>query len=80
MAGAPEGKSLLRALIGVVSLLSSLIVLPIGFVLLVGDGPGGSSVRSLARPLAVLMAGGGLLALGVAMLIWEVSVRYGIRR
>jgi hypothetical protein len=80
MAGAPEGKSLLRALIGVVSLLSSLIVLPIGFVLLVADGPGGSSVRSLARPLAVLMAGGGLLALGVAMLIWEVSVRYGIRR
>jgi hypothetical protein len=80
MAAAPERKSLQRALIGVVSLLSSLIVIPIGFVLLVTDGQGGSSVRSLARPLGVLMAGGGLLALGIATLIWEMSVRYGIRR
>jgi hypothetical protein len=80
MAAAPERKSLLRALIGVVALLSSLIVIPIGFVLLVTDGQGGSSVRNLARPLGVLMAGGGLLALGIATLIWEMSVRYGIRR
>jgi hypothetical protein len=80
MVAAPERKSLLRALIGVVALLSSLIVIPIGFVLLVTDGQGGSSVRSLARPLGVLMAGGGLLALGIATLIWEMSVRYGIRR
>ena len=35
---------------------------------------------ALARPLAVLMAGGALLAFGIAMLIWEMSVRYGIRR
>jgi hypothetical protein len=80
MAGAPERKSLLRALVGVVSLVSSLIVIPLGFVVLITDAQSGSSGRSLTRPLGVLMAGGGLLALGVAMLIWEVSVRYGIRR
>lgn len=80
MTAPAERKSLLRALIGVVSLLSSLIVIPIGFVLLVNEGQGGSSARTLARPLGVLMAGGGLLALGIAMLIWELSVRYGIRR
>jgi hypothetical protein len=30
--------------------------------------------------LGVLMAGGALLASGIALLIWEMSVRYGIRR
>lgn len=80
MAPAPEPKSLLRTLLGGVSLASALVVIPIGFVLLVSDSQGGSSPRDLVRPLAVLMAGGGLLSFGVAMLIWEMSVRYGIRR
>jgi len=80
MAPAPEPKSLLRTLLGGVSLVSALIVIPIGFVLLVGHSQGGSSPRDLVRPLAVLMAGGGLLSFGVAMLIWEMSARYGIRR
>jgi hypothetical protein len=69
-------KSLLRAVLGVVSLLSSLVVLPIGFVLLVVD----VERPSLMRPVVVLMIGGFLLALGIALLIWEVSGRYGIRR
>ena len=72
----PESKSLLRAVLGVVSLLSSLVVIPIGFVLLVND----VQQPSMMRPLAVLMAGGFFLALGIALLIWEVSGRYGIRR
>jgi hypothetical protein len=75
-----EPKSLLRAVLGVVSVLTSLVVVPIGVVLLVVDAQGGSSFRALLRPLGVLMAGGGLLAFGIAMLIWEMSVRYGIRR
>ena len=75
-----EPKSLLRAVLGVVSLLASLVVIPIGIVLIVVDTEGGGSVRTLMRPLGVLMAGGALLAFGVAVLIWEMSVRYGIRR
>jgi len=80
MVAVPERKSLLRAVIGVVSLLASLIVIPIGFVLLISHAQGGNTARTLARPLGVLMAGGGLLAFGIAMLIWELSVRYDIRR
>jgi hypothetical protein len=75
-----EPKSLLRAVLGVGSLLVSLVLIPIGGVLLVVDTDGGSSLRTLARPLGVLMAGGALLASGIALLIWEMSVRYGIRR
>jgi hypothetical protein len=80
MATTPESKSIIRAVLGVGSLLSSLVVIPIGFVLLVADAQSGSQTRALARPLAVLVAGGGLLAFGIAMLIWEMSVRYDIRR
>jgi hypothetical protein len=80
MAPTPAPKSLLRAIIGVVSLLCSLVIIPIGFVLLIADSQGGSDLRVLARPLGALMTGGGLLAFGIAMLIWEMSVRYDIRR
>jgi hypothetical protein len=76
MAEEPEAGSLPRAIVGVVSLISSLVVIPIGFVLLIAD----AHAPSMVRPLAVLMAGGFLLATGIALLIWEVSVRYGIRR
>jgi hypothetical protein len=72
----PESKSLLRAILGVVSLISSLVVIPIGFVLLVVD----AQQRGMTRALTVLMAGGFLMSLGIALLIWEVSGRYGIRR
>jgi uncharacterized membrane protein (DUF485 family) len=72
----PESKSLLRAVLGVVSLISSLVVLPIGFVLLISDAP----QQVMTRAVSVLMAGGFLLAFGIALLIWEVSGRYGIKR
>lgn len=76
----PGPKSVLRATVGVVALLCSLVLLPIGFVLLVVDSRAASGVMALVRPLGVLMAAGGLLAFGIAMLIWEMSVRYNIRR
>jgi hypothetical protein len=78
---ANEPKSFVRALIGVVSLLASMVVIPAGFVLLVtGMQRGGDSTRPMLQALGVLAAGGGLMALGVSMLIWEMSVRYGIRK
>jgi hypothetical protein len=76
-----EPKSFLRALIGVVALVLAMIVIPLGFVLLVTDMQAGdTSRRALLNALGVLSIGGGLMALGVAMLIWEMSVRYGVRR
>jgi hypothetical protein len=80
MAQAEESKSRLRAIAGTVSLLASLVVIPIGFVLLVTDSGGGGGLRGLTRPLGVLTAGGALLACGIALLIWELSVRYDVRR
>jgi len=77
----PEPKSFLRALIGVLSLVLSMIVLPAGFVLLVsGLRSGSDDTRAMVNALGVLSIGGGLMALGVAMLIWEMSVRYGVRK
>jgi hypothetical protein len=77
----PAAKSFLRALVGVVSLVLSMIVIPAGFVLLVSDMQAGdSSRRALMNALGVLSVGGGLMALGISMLIWEMSVRYGVRR
>lgn len=76
MAETPETKSLIRAVLGVVALLASLVVIPIGFVLLVLD----AERHEMTRAVSVLMAGGFLLAFGIALLIWELSVRYGIRR
>ena len=63
------------------SLVLSMIVLPAGFVLLVsGLQSGSDDTRSMVNALGVLSIGGGLMALGVAMLIWEMSVRYGVRK
>ena len=76
-----EPKSFLRALIGVVSLVLSMVVIPAGFVMLVTDmHAGDASRRALVKALSVLSVGGGLMALGIALLIWEMSVRYGVRR
>jgi hypothetical protein len=80
MAAAPGSKSLLRALIGTVSLLASLIVIGLGFVMLAGRAESGGSWRTLIPPLGVLACGGALLSFGITLLIWEMSVRYDIRR
>lgn len=80
MATDPEPKSLLFAVLGTVSLIGSLIVIVIGFVLLASHAGGGGSWRTVIMPLSVLAAGGALLAFGIAMLIWELSVRYDVRR
>ncbi len=39
----------------------------------------GYGSAGVTRALAVLAAGGGLLGLGIALLIWELSVRYNVR-
>ena len=77
---APGKRSFLRAIAGAVCLVASLVVLPAGFVMMVRaletSGYGSSGVT---RSFAVLAAGGGLLGLGIALIIWELSVRYDVR-
>jgi hypothetical protein len=76
----PPSTSILRSVVGTVCLVASLVVMPVGFVMMIRalerSGYGSTSV---AQALAVLAAGGGLLGLGIALLIWELSVRYNIR-
>ncbi|MGH9199774.1 MAG: hypothetical protein ACRD2A_00880 [Vicinamibacterales bacterium] len=54
--------------------------MPAGFIMMVraleGSGYGSSGVT---RAWSVLAAGGGLLGMGIALLIWELSVRYNVR-
>lgn len=79
-ASAPSQRSFFRGIAGAVCLVASLVTLPAGFVMMVKaletSGYGSSGVT---RSLAVLAAGGGLLGLGIALLIWELSVRYNVR-
>jgi len=78
---APGPRSFARMLIAVTSLVSSLVVIAAGFVWMVtGLQAGGYGTSAVTTALAILGVGGGLMALGIALLIWEVSVRYGIRR
>ena len=77
----PGPSSFARTLVGVVSLVASLVVIAAGFVWLVtGLEAGGYGTWSVTTALGILGLGGGLLALGIAVLIWEMSVRYGVRK
>lgn len=73
-------RSVTRAITGAVCLVASLVVMPAGFIMMVraleGSGYGSSGVT---RAWSVLAAGGGLLGMGIALLIWELSVRYNVR-
>jgi hypothetical protein len=69
-----------RTIAGGVSLASSLVVLPAGFIQMVQAlEHGGYATGGVTFALWWLAAGGGLLGMGIALLIWEVSVRHGIR-
>ncbi|MCC7034959.1 MAG: hypothetical protein IT179_19205 [Acidobacteria bacterium] len=72
-------KSFVRALLGVVALMASLVVIAGGFALLiVAMQAGERGTPPFFNALAVLAVGGGLLATGIAVLIWEMSIRYDI--
>jgi hypothetical protein len=76
----PQRGSPARYIGGMVSLLGAMVTLPAGFIqmILALEGGGyGTSSNTLA--FATLGLGGGLLGLGIALLIWEISIRYDIR-
>lgn len=80
MTRAPERGSSIRYVIGLVSLISSLVTLPAGGLQMVRAlERGGYGTDAVDHALIVLAAGGGLLGLGIALLIWEMSVRHNWR-
>lgn len=78
----PAPGSLIRSVVGAVALVVSLVTIAAGFVNLVStlQNEGDSTGAVLVAPIAVFALGGGLLALGIGLIIWEVSIRYGIRK
>ena len=50
-----------------------------GFMMVSTLERGGYGTSSIDRALAVLAAGGGFLAIGMSLLIWELSIRHNIR-
>lgn len=76
----PQRPSAARYVTALVSLLGALVCLPAGFVQMVQAlERGGYGTSSVNYAFGWLGAGGGLLGLGVALLIWELSVRHNVR-
>jgi hypothetical protein len=71
--------SSIRYVIGLVSLVGALVALSAGGMQMVRTlERGGYGTPSIDYAVALLGLGGGLLGLGVALLIWELSVRHNV--
>ena len=69
-----------RYVSGMVLLMVSLVTLLSGGMMMVQAlERGGYGTSSVDRALTVLAAGGGFLAIGISLLIWEISIRHNIR-
>lgn len=78
---APPSSSFVRLLMAVVALVASVVIIAAGFVLLVTRLEGGAyNERPMVEALGVLGLGGGLMALGIGLLIWEMAGRYNLPR
>ena len=63
-----------------VCLIGAMVCLPAGFFQMVlALQRGGYGTSSITYAVAWLALGGGLLGLGIALMIWELSVRHGVR-
>lgn len=69
-------RSTIRTVLAATSLFCSLVVIVIGFALLVTTIQRGTQARDEMRlALGVLGLGGGLLATGICLMIWEAAER-----
>ena len=76
----PQRGSPARYIGGMVCLMGAMVTLPAGFIQMIAAlERGGYGTSSNRLAFVTLGAGGGLLALGMALLIWELSVRHNIR-
>ena len=76
----PQRGSPIRYVAAMVCLISAMVTIPAGFVQMVRAlerGGYGTTANTVA--MAWIALGGGLLGLGIALLIWELSVRNNIR-
>lgn len=76
----PERSSPSRYIAALVCLIAAMVTIPAGFVSMVRaleSGGYGTSANTAA--MVWIAAGGGLLGLGIALLIWELSVRHNVR-
>lgn len=72
--------SSIRFIIAMVALIGALVALPAGGIQMVRTlERGGYGTTGIDVALMWLSAGGALLGLGVALMIWELSVRHNIR-
>ena len=76
----PQKGSPARYVAGMVCLLGAMVTLPAGFLQMIDALEGGGyGTTSNSIAFAWLGLGGGLLGTGIALLIWELSVRHNIR-
>lgn len=76
----PQQPSPIRYLTAGVCLIGAMVCLPAGFIQMVlALQGGGYGTSSMVFPILWLALGGGLLGLGIALMIWEMSVRHGVR-
>jgi len=69
-----------RYVAAAVCLISAMVCLPAGFIQMVGSlERGGYGTTAIGYAVSWLALGGGLLGLGIALMIWELSVRHGVR-
>ena len=76
----PQRGSPARYVAGMVALIGAMVTIPAGFVQMIRAlERGGYGTTSNTLALGWLGLGGGLLGLGIALLIWELSVRHNVR-
>ena len=69
-----------RYVAAAVCLRAAMVALPAGFIQMVRAlERGGYGTSNMTLGFLTLGVGGGLLGLGVALMIWELSVRHNIR-
>ena len=76
----PQKGSPARYVAGMVCLIGAMVTIPAGFVQMIRAleaGGYGTTANTIA--LAWIALGGGLLGVGIALLIWELSVRHNVR-
>ena len=76
----PQRGSPARYVAGMVCLIGAMVTIPAGFVQMIRalEGGGyGTTANTIA--LVWIALGGGLLGLGIALMIWELSVRHNVR-
>ena len=76
----PQRGSPARYVAAAVCLIAAMVALPAGFIQMVRAlERGGYGTSNMTAGFLTLGLGGGLLGLGIALMIWELSVRYNIR-